>query len=801
MAGGVAWETEKDISGGRMRPQPQDAEPSFPQARDQQAAQRFAADGDPNATTRVGPASTLATPPPAASERYALRDEIARGGMGVIFRATDTTLRRELAVKVLQDRFAPDSGVAHRFADEARIAAQLQHPGIPPVHDLGTLPDGRPFLAMKLIKGQTLEKLLHARTDVSSDRGRFVAIFEQVCQAIACAHAHNVIHRDLKPENVMVGAFGEVQVMDWGLAKVLIDRPAAAADAQETTLETRVVSLRDSDGSFTQAGSVLGTPAYMPPEQALGAVGKVDRRSDVFGLGGVLAAILTGRAPFAAGSAETVRLLSAQGNLKECFARLDGCGADPELVALCRRCLAPSPADRPADAGEVARAAAALRAAADERARRAELEKVRVEGEQATAAAQALERRKRRRLALAAAGLLVLAALGGLGTVLAVQRRANTELATKNDDLEQERQRALAAAAAEKSAKETAQARESETRAVLSFVEDKVFAAARPERLPGGLGPQVTLRRAVEKALPFLGQGFHEQPLVEARLRMTLGTSFWYLGEPRIAAEQFRAARAIYAERSGPDHPDTLKSMNNLANSYADLGRLAEALKLREETLALQKAKLGPDHPETLRNMNNLAVSYIELGRHAEALQLHEETLALRKAKLGPDHPDTLVSMHNLANSYADLGRQAEALKLREETLALLKAKLGPDHPDTLKGMNNLANSYSALGRQAEALKLYEETLALRKAKLGPDHPETLRSMLAMACIHALMIPQAADRGKQADLAMDWLKKAVAAGFNDVALMMDTDLDALRGRDDFKRLLADLEAKLAAEKK
>src|SRR5262249_38149978 len=152
---------------------------------------------------------------PSPAGRYALGAEIARGGMGVIYRVADTVLRREVAVKVLQERFAPDSNTARRFADEARITGQLQHPGIPPVHALGTLPDGRPFLAMKLIKGDTLDDLLKQRPDPSADRGRFVAAFEQVCQAVAYAHAHGVIHRDLKPANVMVGSFGEVQVMDW----------------------------------------------------------------------------------------------------------------------------------------------------------------------------------------------------------------------------------------------------------------------------------------------------------------------------------------------------------------------------------------------------------------------------------------------------------------------------------------------------------------------------------------------------------------------------------------------------------
>jgi serine/threonine protein kinase len=153
--------------------------------------------------------------------RYELREEIARGGMGAVYVAIDRTLGRQVAVKLLQSRFDAGSAVARRFVDEAHIAGQLQHPGIPPIHDLGTLPDGRPFLAMKLIKGQTLDDLLDERTDPGADRGRFIAVFEQVCQAVAYAHARRVIHRDLKPQNIMVGAFGEVQVMDWGLAKVL----------------------------------------------------------------------------------------------------------------------------------------------------------------------------------------------------------------------------------------------------------------------------------------------------------------------------------------------------------------------------------------------------------------------------------------------------------------------------------------------------------------------------------------------------------------------------------------------------
>src|SRR5262249_29143001 len=230
------------------------------------------------------------------------------GGIGVVHRATDTVLGREVAVKVLQEQYALESRMARRFAAEARITGQLQHPNIPAVHDLGTLPDGRPFLAMKLIKGQHLEHLLERRGDTTEDRGRFVAAFEQVCQALAYAHAHDVIHRDLKPANVMVGRFGEVQVMDWGLAKVLGARPQEQTGPEETTAETAVLSLRDSDDPLTHAGSVLGTPAFMPPEQAAGAVGTIGRRSDVFGLGAVLAVGLAGQAPVVGGPSGAARV-------------------------------------------------------------------------------------------------------------------------------------------------------------------------------------------------------------------------------------------------------------------------------------------------------------------------------------------------------------------------------------------------------------------------------------------------------------------------------------------------------------
>jgi tetratricopeptide (TPR) repeat protein len=382
--------------------------------------------------------SGLESPPPAgrapraAPEAdppgYELSERVGEGGMGVVHRARDTRLQRDVAVKILRAQFATDGPAAHRFLGEARVTAQLQHPGVPPVHQVGALPDGRPFLVMKLIKGQTLAELLAGGR---ADRGRLLAAFEQVCQAVAFAHSKGVVHRDLKPSNVMVGAFGEVQVMDWGLAKLLAggDRERPEPGGGGTASASSVTASDSGAGDGTRTGTILGTPAYMPPEQATGAVDRVDERSDVFGLGAILCTVLTGQPPYTGTDFESTHQLAAQARLGDAFARLDACGADPGLVGLCKRCLAAEKADRPADADGVARAVAGLRAAADERARVAEVDRVRAEGERAKAEAETREQHKRRRVQVAlvaAVGLLVVSG-GAVGWWQDHRRTRNAE--------------------------------------------------------------------------------------------------------------------------------------------------------------------------------------------------------------------------------------------------------------------------------------------------------------------------------------------------------------------------------------
>jgi serine/threonine protein kinase len=362
---------------------------------DQRTADRLTADyvpaGDEGAPNRTGHQTlTLAVEAENMVGDYELLEEIARGGMGVVWRCRDHVLPRYLAMKTLKEKYrkgANFSAFCRRLQREARVLGELQHPGIVPIHQSGTLPNGRPFFVMKLVKGRTLADLLQNRPSPAHDLPRFLGIFEQVCQAMAYAHSEGVIHRDLKPANVMVGTFGEVQVMDWGLAKVLpwsrilgagpmAVRPTPSERPEDAPQTYASLDERDD---HTVPGSVMGTWEFMPPEQAHGLAGEADERSDVFGLGAMLCAILTGQPPYVSPTREDVKRQARAADLTGAYARLEKCGAGAELIKLAKRCLAPERADRPADGAAVAAAVAAYQAHVQERLREAERRQVEYE--------------------------------------------------------------------------------------------------------------------------------------------------------------------------------------------------------------------------------------------------------------------------------------------------------------------------------------------------------------------------------------------------------------------------------------
>jgi serine/threonine protein kinase len=258
--------------------------------------------------------------PDLSGTTYEILDKLGRGGMASVYLAKDRKLDRQVALKVLD---IPEDAAESksRLLEEARIIARLEHPGIVPIHDLGVLADGRFYYVMKLVRGSRLDEETVAAKDVPAS----LRVFEKVCQAVAFAHAHGVIHRDLKPQNIMVGPFGEVLVLDWGVAKLV----------QAT--EARVSGQPKQNGPVsdhqTADGTVIGTPGYMAPEQARGEIEAIDKRTDVYALGGILYFLLTRRHPV---SEEMV--ISPPRKLDSSIPKA--------LEAICLKALSAAPAER-----------------------------------------------------------------------------------------------------------------------------------------------------------------------------------------------------------------------------------------------------------------------------------------------------------------------------------------------------------------------------------------------------------------------------------------------------------------------
>jgi serine/threonine-protein kinase len=625
-----------------------------------------------------------------------LLEEIGRGGMGVIFKARDVDLQRVVAVKILSERYSPNSAAALRFIDEGRITGQLQHPGIPAVHQAGQLPDGRPFLAMKLIRGRTLDDhlkdlwsehpsvgdagVMTDRTGLpTADRGRFVAIFEQICQAVSYAHAHQVIHRDLKPSNVMVGSFNEVQVMDWGLAKLLSGASEEPTENRaEAELErTEIRTTRDSR-SYTEAGSLLGTPAYMPPEQAAGSIERIDERADVFGLGAILCAVLTGRPPYTGDDGETVRLKAIQGKTAEAFTRLEACGAEPGLIALCKRCLATDPKERPRNAGEVARDVEELRSAAEDRAKRAELDR-------AAANVRIGEERKRRRTQLVLAGVVLAAAGGAAVAGLWYERQR----AASDADRAARRARTASGVTA---ALEDARIRldegwnltndPSRMRVSTAHAEDAV---RRAEGLVETGEPDDATRAEVSAARSAVNDLSRHTRLLTDAERIMREHAQGFTAGPRITAQRAGSARKIAAALRD-------FGLDPTAMSAPEAGQLVAGSRIRDQLLGYLREWewMGDTLPERPQVRAVIREAQLAAGgplaRWQEAVD-RKDPKALRAVSVSPD---VLTLSPDLINA---LGRDLGAMGLGGQTSINLLRRTVDRYPDSAWSHYDLANA------------------------------------------------------------------------------------------------------------
>jgi tetratricopeptide (TPR) repeat protein len=641
----------------------------------------------------------------ARAGRYHLLDEIARGGMGLVLRGRDPDLGRDLALKILLDQHRDRSDLVDRFVEEAQICGQLQHPGVVPVYDLGTLADQRPFFTMKLVKGQTLAALLATR-GAELDLPRFLSVFEAICQTMAYAHSRGVIHRDLKPSNVMVGPFGEVQVMDWGLAKVLPKDGAQSHVVEPPANQTIVATFRNAgEGDLSQVGSVLGTPAYMAPEQARGETDSIDRPADVFALGSILCEILTGSPAFSgSGSIEVLRS-AARADTAEALSRLAHCGADLELLALARDCLAGLARDRPADAGVVAERITAYLAGVQERLREAELSRAAESARAHEAEAKvSAERYARRLTAVLAATVLMAGLLGGAGwrwvelERLARAREASTRVNAAIQGAIRLRGLAQGAPVGDLGAWELAAGAAEKARALLDpgvetalrkQVEDLATDLAAEQRQAEAVARAADSdRRLMDRLLDIRS--------AQADDRGGWRTDAAYADAFREAGLDVAALSAEEAAKRIRDRPSEMATA--LATSVDDWAAIRRDRRKNRDGAAALSALAGAADPDPWRQSLRRALDLPDQAARLAALG------SLAKATpfdtLGP------VSLDLLGRALKDAGDAAGA------EVVLRRAQ--QRHPDDVWINYDLARSLEKLARRDEAIRYYTAARSLR---------------------------------------------------------------------------------------
>ena len=696
-------------------------------------------DGDGDApTVEVAPDGDEPASP-SGPGRYTLLGEIARGGMGAVFRGRDSDLNRELAIKVLLEKYAANPVVLGRFVEEAQIGGQLQHPGIVPVYELGRFPDDRPFFAMKLVKGRTLADLLKDRASPADDLPRFLRVFGQICETMAYAHSRGVIHRDLKPLNVMVGAFGEVQVMDWGLAKVLGRAEAPRPTPEVSTIRTR----RSENGSDpTEHGDLLGTADYMPPEQARGEIEALDERADVFALGSILCKVLTGSAAYTGRSHSEIVTRAMIADLADARSRLHACGAEPGLIAIATACLAPIAEDRPRDAGAVAGLVTAHLSGVQERLRASEIARAeadaRAEAEEARAEAEArraASERARRRATMALAAATILAVLTGGGSWMAFRLDRDARL-NESDRLVGT---ALATARALRGEAERAgpEALDAWGRALEAADRAKGLLMARP--------PRAALARDVARAYDEIAgattasrervrQVEADRQLVaeldEARLQETAVKESHFDTESKLTAYMtaFRKAGVEFGKQSAEEIVARLRPKG-------DVQRIAAALddwawygieKDRKELLNSVAAAIDPErNPLRAAIRKQDRAELLAMAREPAARRMPASTacfLARVLSKLGDRDEAMTLLMAARASSPADfwinhdLGMLLGTSKKPAETSDAVRfltvaAALKPDSPGVLL---NLGATLADQGKPVAAIDAYREAIRLK---------------------------------------------------------------------------------------
>ncbi|MGA3190483.1 MAG: tetratricopeptide repeat protein [Bryobacteraceae bacterium] len=672
---------------------------------------------------------------PLAIGRYRILRLLGEGGMGAVYEAEQEEPRRVVALKVIRLGLATPERL-RRFRQESRALARLQHPGIAQIHESGTADTGfgpQPYFAMELIRGLPLGEYAEVhRLDVRQK----LAMIAKICDAVQHAHQRGLIHRDLKPGNILVDETGQPKILDFGVARV-----TEADGGAHATMQTGL-------------GQLVGTLAYMSPEQVVGDPAGVDARSDVYSLGVILYEMLAGRLPYEVSRGRMPE--AAQTIREEDPAPLSSmertCRGDVDTIV--RKALEKDKTRRYASAEDLA---ADIRRYLNDQP---------IAARPPSAAYQLVKfTRRHRGLTTAAAAIFAVLLAGIAASTSQAVRASRAELEARRDrdrakaaekavtedrdrvlraehDATEGRNRAVSAeaqAVRERNQALTEKRRADDEAATAKAVSDflnldllgqaNLNNQAGPNTKPD---PDLTVRAAMERAAAGVGRKFEHQPLVEAAIRQIIGNAYLDMGLYPQALEQMERTVEIRRHALGDEHPDTLQSMNNLSVLYLDQGDAARAEPLLARLLEVRRRVLGEENPDTLVGMNNLAAAYRLEGKYAQAEPLLVKTLAIKRRVLGEVHHSTAAAWNGLAALYRQEGKLAEAEPLQLKAVEVWRGVSGDEGPATLISMGGLAALYQAQKRYAEAEGVWTKVLEVQRRTLGAKHPNTLDVMASL---------------------------------------------------------------------
>jgi serine/threonine protein kinase len=682
---------------------------------------------------------------------YRLVEELGRGGMGQVWLAEQMEpVRRDVALKLIKGGMF-DSSALQRFQSERQSLAIMDHPSIAKVFDAGATPDGQPYFVMEYVPGASITEYCDQKKLKIPER---LELFIKVCDGVQHAHQKAIIHRDLKPANILVVEVDGKpvpRIIDFGLAKGVT--PYVLGEAQ-----------------CTLAGSFLGTPGYMSPEQADSGAQDVDTRTDVYALGAILYVLLSGSLPFETEKwrkqplHENLRQLreedppppstktGTQGESTKTTA--EARGTEPkQLVSLLRGDL-----DwitmKALERDRVQRYATPSELAAD---CRRYLRHEPVQARQASVFYRMQKYVRRHRIGVAVVGMLA-AVLVAFSVAQSVQLRRTTRERNRADRIAQ-------------------------------FMTG-IFKVSDPNER---VGNSVTAREILDKAAQEIETGLAEDPELQARMMHEMGKAYLNLGLYARAQSLFEKSIKVGIAAVGEENRETVLTEQDLGWTLFQQGRLVEAENLERRVLDTQRRVFGPGYQYTLGTMGNLASTLCEENKCAEAEQLNREVLQQQKSLLGPEAHYTLVTMDNLSVVLDHEGKLAEAEKLERETLDIQLRVSGLEKLGTISSMINLGDIERDLGHDEEAEKLYRQALEVEGRVLGPDQPETAETAYSLACVLV--------RRGQIEAGLSLLRQAVDHGLQaraDLGIEKEPYFESLHGDPRFAALVAHAKERASA---